>query len=130
LPQAPPITSFVWSPFIATSPAHYVFRMITRMLFVRRHKSWSTSLCNPFLSSVKHYLLSPNIFLGTLYLNILYIYTNKYMRYMLCDILYSYLCVNNITTKKEQQRSILFIYRCDLLHIHTHKHTRRINVTL
>ena len=52
------------------------------------------------------------------------------MRFMLCDIVYSCRCVNNITTKTRQQWSILFICIsvdcCTHIHrhIHTHTHTR------
>ena len=63
---------FLFYPFTATSPAHYVLLYVHPNIICR-----STSLHNHFLSSVTHCLLSPNIFLGTLYLNTLYIYTHK-----------------------------------------------------
>ena len=114
---------FLFYPFIATSSAHSFLRIFTPVLFVGRHKSWSTSLRNPFLSSVMHYLLSPNMFLGILYLNTLYIYTHKYMRFMLCDIFYSCLCGNNVTTKKDSDGvSYSYAYLWIVARTHTHTH--------
>ena len=46
---------------------------------------------------------------------------------MLCDIVYSCLCISNITTETRQQRSILFICRsagcCIFTHARTHART-------
>jgi hypothetical protein len=121
---------FLFYPFITTSPAHYVLRIFTRILFAGRHKSWGTSLRNPFLSSVTHYLLSPNMFLGTLYFNTLYIYIRTNTCVSCYSISFITVCVNNITTKTRQQRSMLFKWISVDCCTHTRTHTHKVKLTL